>query len=34
MFGAYYNKGQKVIEAHDGLGQIWISGYNFAHDIK
>lgn len=34
MFGAFYNKGQKVLEAEDGLGEVWISGYDFAHNIS
>ena len=34
MFGAYYNKGQKVLPAEDGLGEVWISGYDFAHSIQ
>lgn len=33
MFGAFYNKGQKVLDAEDGLGEVWISGYDFAHNI-
>lgn len=33
-FGGYYNQGQKVLEKEDGLGEVWISGYNFAHDTK
>ena len=33
-FGDYYNKGQKVLDAEDGLGEVWISGYEFAHDLK
>lgn len=34
MFGAYYNQGQKVIDREGDLGEIWISGYEFAHNIK
>lgn len=34
MFGAFYSKGQKVLEAEDGLGEVWISGYDFAHNIE
>lgn len=33
-FGTYYNQGQKVLEADGELGEVWISGYNFAHDLK
>ena len=33
MFGAFYNRGQKVLDAQDGLGEVWISGYDFAHNI-
>ena len=33
-FGTYYNQGQKVLEADEELGEVWISGYNFAHDLK
>lgn len=33
MFGAYYNKGQKVLSKEADLGEVWISGFNFAHDI-
>lgn len=34
FFGDFYNKGQKVLEAEDGLGEVWISGYDFAHNIE
>ena len=34
MFGPYYNKGQKVLEAENGMGEVWISGYDFAHNTK
>ena len=34
MFGAYYNKGQKVLDAEEGMGEVWISGYDFAHNIN
>lgn len=33
-FGSYYNSGQKVLESDGQLGEVWISGYNFAHDLK
>lgn len=34
FFGGFYNEGQKVLEAEDGLGEVWISGYDFAHNIE
>lgn len=34
FFGSFYNKGQKVLPAEGGLGEVWISGYDFAHNIK
>ena len=34
MFGPYYNKGQKVLDAQNGMGEVWISGYDFAHNTK
>ena len=34
FFGEFYNKGQKVLEAENGLGEVWISGYDFAHNIE
>ena len=34
MFGAFYNKGQKVLDSEKGFGEIWISGYDFAHNLK
>lgn len=34
FFGDFYNKGQKVLQAEEGLGEVWISGYDFAHNIK
>lgn len=34
FFGTFYNKGQKVLEAQDGLGEVWISGYDFAHNLE
>lgn len=33
-FGTFYNQGQKVLDAEGGLGEVWISGYTFAHDLK
>lgn len=33
-FGTYYNSGQKVLEKEGDLGEIWISGYEFAHNIS
>lgn len=34
LFGtAGYNDGQEVIPAEGGLGSIWISGYDFAHNL-
>ena len=33
MFGDFYNKGQMVLKPEDGLGSVWISGYDFAHNI-
>jgi hypothetical protein len=32
-FGAYYSQGQRVIGREGELGEIWISGYDFAHNI-
>jgi protein-tyrosine phosphatase len=32
-FGAYYGKGQKVLDREGDLGEIWISGYDFAHNL-
>ena len=34
MFGPYYNKGQKVLDGENGVGQVWISGYDFAHSVQ
>lgn len=34
MFGPFYNKGQKVLEAEGGLGEVWISGFDFAHNLQ
>jgi len=34
MVGNYKKYGQKVIEAEEGLGEVWISGSHFARDIK
>ncbi len=34
MFGSYYNDGQQVIDREGDLGEIWISGFSFAHDIE
>ena len=31
--GGYYNEGQEVIPREGNIGSIWISGYDFAHDI-
>ena len=33
-FGGYYNLGQKVLDRDGELGEVWISGYTFAHDVK
>lgn len=33
-FGTYYNSGQKVLEKEGDLGEVWISGYEFAHNIS
>jgi protein-tyrosine phosphatase len=33
-FGSYYNHGQKVLESDGELGEVWISGYNFAHNLQ
>jgi hypothetical protein len=33
FFGQFYNKGQKVLPAEGDLGEVWISGYDFAHNI-
>ena len=33
MFGSFYNEGQRVIEKEGDLGEIWISGFSFAHDL-
>lgn len=33
FFGQFYNKGQMVLPAENGLGEVWISGYDFAHNI-
>lgn len=33
MFGEFYNKGQMVLKAEGGQGSVWISGYDFAHNI-
>ena len=33
-FGGYYNQGQRVLEKEGDLNEVWISGYNFAHDVK
>ena len=32
--GGYYNSGQRVLEKDGDLNEVWISGYNFAHDLK
>ena len=32
--GEEYNDGQLVIPAEGGLGSIWISGFDFAHNIN
>lgn len=29
----YYPKGQKVLSAEEGLGEVWISGFHFAQNI-
>ena len=34
MFGEFYNKGQMVLKPEEGLGSVWISGYDFAHNIN
>ena len=34
MYGSYYNEGQKVIDRQGELGELWISGFSFAHDIQ
>lgn len=33
MIGANFSKGQKVLEAEDGMGQVWISGFGFANSL-
>lgn len=33
-FGAFYSKGQKVLDREESLGEVWISSYNFAHDVE
>lgn len=30
---SYYNNGQEVLAAENGAGSVWISGYDFAHNI-
>lgn len=34
MFGEYYSSGQKVLDKDGDLGEVWISGYEFAHNIQ
>jgi hypothetical protein len=33
-FGPYYSKGQKVLDREGELGEVWISGYDFAHNLS
>jgi hypothetical protein len=30
----YYNEGQEVLPAENGQGSVWISGYDFAHNLN
>jgi hypothetical protein len=30
---SYYNNGQEALPAENGLGSVWISGYDFAHNL-
>ena len=32
-FGKYYDSGQRVLEREGELGEVWISGYSFAHNL-
>lgn len=34
MFGEFYSSGQKVLDKEGNLGEVWISGYEFAHNIE
>lgn len=34
LFEKYYCEGQKIIDKESGLGEIWISGYDFAHNLE
>lgn len=34
MFGEFYSSGQKVLDKEGELGEVWISGYEFAHNLK
>ena len=31
---SYYNNGQEVLPAENGNGSVWISGYDFAHNLN
>jgi hypothetical protein len=33
-YGSFYNTGQKVLDRDNNLGEVWISGYDFAHNLK
>jgi hypothetical protein len=33
MFDAFYNNGQMVLHPENGLGSVWISGYEFAQNV-
>lgn len=33
-FGSFYSTGQKVLDKEGELGEVWISGYDFAHNLK
>jgi hypothetical protein len=33
-FGPFYSSGQRVLPREGELGEVWISGYEFAHNTK
>ncbi len=34
MFNMEYSQGQKVLDREGDLGEVWISGYEFAHNVE